>query len=185
MQIPMKKIALIFLLAACGGGVEPEAVESQIRWGRLEAAEALLQRMDPAHERWQDLRAQIDGVWAQRKNAADACAVLRANREGRKLERVLVDLSELAKSFDDEQAREIVLREKSATLDWDADRRSRLAHSPVRPLGSGEPTWEDEERTLPARQDSLAQSILSDVLSASRAGQHARALALVDRYVGT
>lgn len=178
----MKKVAFLFLLAACGGGVQPESVEAQVRYGRLDAAEALLQRMDPAHPRWQDLRAQITGVRDQRKGATQACATLRAHREGRSLEDVLADLDALARGYDDKEALEIVLQEKSASVDWDADRRSQVGYRPMRPfhdeMVTPDDDWEDRPQT-----HGFTESILLDVDAATKRGRHSLAFSLVEQLI--
>ena len=180
----MKRISLLFLFAACGGGVEPAAVEQQILYGRLEQAAELLQRMDPGHPSRPGLQAQIDGILAQRESARTECAAIRAGRDGRKLESLLAHLDEVAMGFDDEQAREIVLQEKSHMVDWDADRRAAKSYSvaQIRQVDRAEEE-EQEPATLP-RIRGLVQSIMVDVESASQSGEYARALALMDQLIG-
>ncbi|MAE45902.1 MAG: hypothetical protein CMJ86_03325 [Planctomycetes bacterium] len=180
----MKRVCLILLFVSCGGRVEPGAVEQQILYGRLESAEELLGRMDPDHPSRKGLQAQIDGVWAERERAKIECATLRAGRDSRSLESLLASLDDLAQSFTDGQARETVLREKSVTLDWDADRRSRKSHLIARaPRGDPAPDEEQEPAVLP-RIQGLIKSIMLDVEAASRSGEYARALALLDQLIG-
>ena len=121
---------------------------------------------------------------AQRESARTECAAIRAGRDGRKLESLLAHLDEVAKGFDDEQAREIVLQEKSRMVDWDADRRAAKSYSvaQIRQVDRAEEE-EQEPATLP-RIRGLAKSIMADVESASQSGEFARALALMDQLIG-